>query len=174
MLCHFWARVLNGWRKTLQRVPILCYGVLTYSRQWLLHRLGHGVKVHGKESPVDLWWIHPGSEKLILYSLGTLVQFSSVQFSRSVMSNSLQHHRLQNARLPCPSPTPRACWNSCLLSQWCYPTISSSVTPSPPAFNLSQHQGLLQWVSSSHQVAKVLELQLQHQSFQCIFRTYFL
>ena len=44
---------------------------------------------------------------------------------------------------------------------------------SPPAFNLSQHQGLFQWVSSSHQVAKVLELQLQHQSFQWIFRTDF-
>ena len=43
-----------------------------------------------------------------------------------------------------------------------------------PAFNLSQHQGLFQWVSSSHQVAKVLELQLQHQSFQRIFRTDFL
>ena len=47
-------------------------------------------------------------------------------------------------------------------------------SPSPPAFNLSQHQGLLKWVSSSHQVAKVLELQLQHQSFQWIFRTDFL
>jgi len=44
-------------------------------------------------------------------------------------------------------------------------------SPSPPAFNLSQHQGLFQWVSSSHQVAKVLELQLQYQSFQRIFRT---
>ena len=43
-------------------------------------------------------------------------------------------------------------------------------SPSPPAFNLSQHQGLFQWVSSSHQVAKVLEFQLQHQSFQWIFR----
>ena len=43
-------------------------------------------------------------------------------------------------------------------------------SPSPPAFNLSQHQGLL-WVSSLHKVAKVLELQLQHQSFQWIFRT---
>ena len=42
------------------------------------------------------------------------------------------------------------------------------------AFNLSQHQGLLKWVSSSHQVAKVLEFQLQHQSFQWMFRTYFL
>ena len=45
---------------------------------------------------------------------------------------------------------------------------------SPSAFNLFQHQGLFQWVSSSHQVAKVLELQLQHQSFQWIFRTDFL
>ena len=44
-------------------------------------------------------------------------------------------------------------------------------SPSPPAFSLSQHQGLFQWVSSSHQVAKVLEFQLQHQSFQWIFRT---
>ena len=44
-------------------------------------------------------------------------------------------------------------------------------SPSPPAFNLFQHQGLCQWVSSSHQVARVLELQLQPQSFQWIFRT---
>ena len=47
-------------------------------------------------------------------------------------------------------------------------------SPSPPAFNLSRHQGLFKWVSSSHQVAKVLEFQLQHQSFQWIFRTDFL
>ena len=47
-------------------------------------------------------------------------------------------------------------------------------SPSPPAFNLSQQQGLFQWVSSSHQVAKVLEFQLQHQSFQWMFRTDFL
>ena len=45
------------------------------------------------------------------------------------MSNSLQPHGLQQARLPCPSPTPRACSNSCPLSQWCHPTISSSVIP---------------------------------------------
>ena len=44
-------------------------------------------------------------------------------------------------------------------------------SPSPPAFNLSQHQGLFQWVSSSHQVVKVLEFQLQHQSCQWTFRT---
>ena len=50
-------------------------------------------------------------------------------FSRSVMSDSLQCHGLQHARLPCPSPTCGACSNSCPLSQWCHPTISSSVVP---------------------------------------------
>ena len=53
----------------------------------------------------------------------------SVQFSRSVMPDSMWHHGLQHARLPCPSPTPEACSNSCPLSQWCHPTISSSVVP---------------------------------------------
>ena len=47
------------------------------------------------------------------------------------------------------------------------------LAPSPPTFNLSQHQGLFRWVSSLHQMAKILEFQLQHQSFQWIFRTYF-
>ena len=47
-------------------------------------------------------------------------------------------------------------------------------SPSPPTLNLSQHQGLFQWIGSSHQVAKVLELQLQHQSFQWVFRIDFL
>ena len=93
--------------------------------------------------------------------------FSSVQFSRSVMSDSLRPHGMQHARLPCPSPTPGVYSDSCPLSQWCYPLSS----PSLPAFNLAQHQGLFKWVSSSYQVAKVLEFQLQHQSFQWIFRT---
>ena len=47
------------------------------------------------------------------------------------------------------------------------------LSPSPPTFNLSQHRGLFKWVSSLHEVAKVLEFQLQHQSFQWIFRTVF-
>ena len=54
---------------------------------------------------------------------------SSVQFSHSVVSDSLRPHGPQHARLPCPSPSPRACSNSCPLSWWCYPTISSSVVP---------------------------------------------
>ena len=56
-------------------------------------------------------------------------QSLSHQFSRSVVSDSLQPHGLQHARLPCPSPTPRACSNSCPLSRWCHPAISSSVIP---------------------------------------------
>ena len=68
------------------------------------------------------------------------------------------------------SLSPKVCSNSCSLSQRCHPTISSSAVPfSPPAFNLSQHQEFLQWVGSSHQVAQILEFQLQHQSFQWIF-----
>ena len=52
-----------------------------------------------------------------------------IQFSLSVVSDALQLHGLQHARPPCPSPTPRACSNSCPLSWWCHPAISSSVIP---------------------------------------------
>ena len=70
------------------------------------------------------------------------------------MSNSLQPHGLQHARLSCTSPTPRVYSNSCPLSLWCHPTISSSVIPFSSRLQSFQHQDLFQWVSSSHQVAK--------------------
>ena len=97
--------------------------------------------------------------------------FSSVQFSRLVVSDSMLPHGHQHARLPCPSPTPGACSNSCPSSWWCYPTMSSSVVPYPTHLQSFLASGSFPRVSSSHQVAKVLELQLQHQSFQWIFRT---
>ena len=56
-------------------------------------------------------------------------KLDSVQFSRSVVSDSLQPHESQHARAPCPSPTPGVHSNSCPSSQWCHPTISSSVVP---------------------------------------------
>ena len=99
--------------------------------------------------------------KLDLVTLKSLL----VHFSRSVMSNSLWPHKPQHARPPCPSPTPGVYPNPCPLSWWCQPSYPLS-PPSLPALNLSQYQGLFQWVSSSHQVAKVLEFQLQHQCFQ--------
>ena len=62
-------------------------------------------------------------------SSNIFTKFSSVQFSCSVVSDSLRPCGLQYARLPCPSPTPRAYSNSCPSSEWCHPTISSSVVP---------------------------------------------
>ena len=69
-----------------------------------------------------------------------------------------EHHGLQDSRLPCPSPSPGACSNSCPLSRWCHPTISSSVNPFssylqsfPASVSFPRHW----WVSSSHQVTKV-------------------
>ena len=98
----------------------------------------------------------------------------SAQFSCSVVSDSadptdcsmpglLGHHQLPKFTQTYISQVSDAIQPSHPLS-----------SPSPPTFNLSQHQSLFQWVGSSHQVAKVWELQLQHQSFQWIFRTDFL
>ena len=95
-------------------------------------------------------------------------------FSCLVMSDSLRPRGLQLGRLPCPSPTPEACSNSCQSSWWCHPTISSSVIPFSSCLQSFPASGSFQWVGSSHQVAKVLEFQLQHQSFQWIFRVDFL
>ena len=69
---------------------------------------------------------HYGSTVLNSYSLHMLLL---VQFSHSVISDSLWPHGLQPTKIPCPSPTPRAYTNSCPLSWWCHPTISSSVSP---------------------------------------------
>ena len=103
-----------------------------------------------------------------------LSQHQSVsQFSHSVMPDSLWPYEPQHARPHCPSPTPRVCPNSGPLSQWCHQPSHPLLSTSPPAFNLSQHQGLYKWVNSSHQVAKILEFQLQHQSFQWTPRTDF-
>jgi len=101
-------------------------------------------------------------------------QFSSVQFSCSVVSDSSWCHGLQHARPPCPSPTPGFTQTHVYLVGDAIQPSPPLSSPSPPTFNLSQHQGLLKWVSSLHQVAEVLEFYLQHQSFQWIFRTDFL
>ena len=75
------------------------------------------------------------------------------QFSHSVESDSLQPHGLQHARIPCPSPTPGACSNSCLSSQWCHPTISSSVIPCscPQSFPASGSFPVSQFFTSGSQ-----------------------
>ena len=67
--------------------------------------------------------------ELTFQEMPIVVKLASAQFSHSVMPDSLWLHGRQHARPPCPPPTPRACSNSCALSRWCHPTISSSVVP---------------------------------------------
>ena len=73
----------------------------------------------GGEKRVRLTYILPSGSCLKLLLL----------FSHQALSDSLRPHALQHTRLSCPALSPGVCWNSCLLSEWCYPTISSSVTP---------------------------------------------
>ena len=101
------------------------------------------------------------------------VGLCSVQFSRSV-SNLLRPMNHSTLGLPVHHQLPE-------FTQTHVHRVSDAIqpshplsSPSPPAPNPSQHQGLFQWVNSLHDVAKVLELQLQHQSSQGIFRTNFL
>ena len=101
---------------------------------------------------------------LILYT-------SSVQFSRSVVSDSWQPHESQHAKPPCPSPTPVVYSTSCPLSRWCHPAILSSVVPFSSCPQSLPASEFFQWVNSSHEVVKVLEFQLQHQSLQWTPRT---
>ena len=97
-----------------------------------------------------------------------------VQFSHSVMSDSLQPHGLQHARPPCPSPTRGVYSNSCQLSQWCHPTISSSVIPFSSCLQSFPASGSFQMSQLFTSGSQILEFQLQHESFQWIFRTDFL
>ena len=148
-----------------------------------LHRVGHdwsdlAAAVAAAEGPRDchIEWNKSDKDKYHMVSLICKILKKMIQmnlftkflwFSCSVMSDSLWHHGLQ---LPCSSVSPRVCSNTCSLSRWCYLTMSSPAPSSPSAFNLFQHQDLFQWVNFSHQMDKVLELQLQYWSFQRIFR----
>ena len=95
----------------------------------------------------------------------------SVQFSHSVVSDSLWPHESQHARPPCRSPTPRVHSNSYPLSRWCHPAISFSVVPFSSCPQSLPASESFPRVNPSYVVAKVLEFQLQHQSFQWTPRT---
>jgi len=130
----------------------------------------------GLSCPLILNLPDPGNKHILLClkhwqtdSLPVLLQFSLV----TQLCLTLWNHGPQHARLPSPSPTPGASSNSCPLSRWCHPTISSSVVPFSSCFLSFPASGSSQWVSSSHHMANVLEFQLQHQSFQWLFRTDF-
>ena len=122
--------------------------------------------IHNKQM-IEMFISGRMSKQYVTYTFNQI--FSSVQFSHSVVSNSLWPHEQQHASLPVHHQLleftqTHAHWVGDAIQPF-HPLSS----PSPPALNLSQHQGLLKWVSSSHQVAKVLEFQLQ--SFQWTPRT---
>ena len=146
---------------------------------WLSHF--YDAKIHHKVLVVTGWCPHPKipHEPFHLMLSSTDDVFLTqilhlVQFSYSVVSDCLWPHGLQHARLPCPSPTPSICSNSCPSSQWCHPTISSSVVPFSSWFQSFSASGSFQMRQFITSFAKVLELQLQHQSFQGTFSVDFL
>ena len=112
-------------------------------------------------------WLHIHKSITVIHSIAVIFQLLSPVWPFATPW-------IAHARLPCPSPSPEAFSNSCPLSQWCHPTILSSFISFSSCLQSFQHKGLFQRISSSHHVAKVLELQLQHQSLQWIFGTDFL
>ena len=125
-------------------------------------------KILGK---LEIIWAHletNAENKLLLQSvyLHTYIQFSSV--AQSCLT--LRSHESQHARPPCITNSRSSPKLMCIESVMPSSHLIFLKSPSP-APNPSQHQGLFQWVNTSHEVAKVLELQLQHQSFQWTPRT---
>ena len=98
-----------------------------------------------------------------------LSKWTLVSKSRSVVSNSLRPHGLQHVWPPCPTPTPGIYSNSCPLSRWCHPTISSSVVPFSSHLQSFPASGSFLISQFFTSVDRVLEV--QHQSFQRMFRT---
>ena len=132
--------------------------------------------IHTGRSVYD-WTFRPSVQTCVIQRSAVYVNVCmlacSVQFSHSVMSNSLWPHGLQHARPPCPSPAPGVYTNSCPSSRWSHPA-SSSCHPLLLPTSILPSIRVFRWISSLHQVAKVLEFQLQDQSFKWIFRTDFL
>ena len=153
-----------GWEDPLEKEIATHSSTFAWKIQWTekpgrlqsmgLQRIGHD-------------W---GTFTSLLTNIGCSVQFISVTQS----CPTLQPHGLQHTRPPCLSPTPGVYSNLCPLSQWCHPTISSSIIPFSSHLQSFPASGLFFWVSSLHQVAKVLQFQLQCQSFQWTLRIDFL
>ena len=123
-----------------------------------------------------LLWMHAVACEFIIICTSVMfpgmTKFSSVQPLSRVRLFVTPWTAARQASLP--SPPPGACSNSCPLSRWCHPTLSSSVVPFSSCRQSFPASGSLPVSQYLHQVTKVLELQFQHQSFQWIYRTDFL
>ena len=164
-----------SWSRTSNPIMHKVVWALDYFSNFLLlwftdgKRIWSGIAVDHFLVPMNWYGIIPEFS-----SVQNSKNQNSVQFSHSVVSNSLLPHGLQHVRPPCSSPTPRVYSNSCPLSRWCHPTISSSVIPfSSPlqSFPASESFQMSQLFVSG---GRSIKFQLQHQSFQSIFRTDFL
>jgi len=137
---------------TKKRIEIISHGSLSH-RAHIYSVVNHHILLAFLNStPQSSTLLAPLSKQLVSLSLPSWFSWAAgsiqsnihlqFQFSCSVLSNYFLPHGLQHSRPPCPSPTPGAYFKSCPLSQWCHPTIHPLSSPSPPIFNLSQHQGL--------------------------------
>ena len=131
---------LSDWTELNQTYGTRCHDLSFLSVDFLSQHFHSPLSLSSKDSLLLLDFCHKGEV--------ICIQFSSLQFNHSVVSNSLRPHELQHTRPPYPSPSPGVHSNSCPLSQWCHPAISSSVVPlsscpqSLPAsesFPMSQH-----------------------------------
>ena len=142
-----------------------------YNSKRYTHPYVHNGTIHNSQDMKITWiHVHKWMNKEDMIHMQWNIQFSSVAQSCLILCAPLTAAR-QASLL---SSGPGACSNSCPSSQWYYPTISSSLVAFSSCLQFFLHQGLFQWVSSLHQVAKVLTFQLWHQSLQWIFRTDFL
>ena len=140
--------ITSGWRQScrIKCQPLQRYGI------WLVRSLKNykGQPTSSRLMTVQSMWISKQISTPTITTQHTYFSLRSVQFSHSVVSDSLRTHGLQHARLSCPSPTPRVTQTHV---HWVSDAIQPShylSSPSPPAFNLSHHQGFFKWVSSSH------------------------
>ena len=104
------------------RLQYMGYPKIRFTNQTANMIPTHGCQIHASN-------LHVYRKIYVLSCSPPEPQFSSVQLSHSVVSNSLQPHGLQHARSPCPTPDSAVYTNSCSLSRWCHPTISSYVIP---------------------------------------------
>ena len=159
-----WKGFISGGILNWSQIKKSCWSVIFYfMQQWTISRLDCDVQWK-MDLHDNCWWLAQWLDKAAAPK--HFPKSSSVQFSCSDVSNSLWSHEPQHARPHCPSPTPRVHPNPCPLSQWCHPTISSSLIPFSSCLQSLPASRSFKWVSSSHQVAKVLKFQLQHHSFQ--------
>ena len=168
--CESWT-VKKAECRRIDAFELWCWGRLLRvpwtarrSNQSILKEINPGISLEGMMLKLKLPVLWPPHAKSWLIGKDSDARWDCGQEEKGTTEDEMAgwHHGLDGRE---SEWTPGVYTNSCPLSRWCHPTISPSAVP----FNLSQHQGLFHWVSSLHQLAKILEY--HHQSFQWIFRT---